>query len=61
MHAVEEVLKPSRGHHGLKKGGEEFETWLFDVAILHHRWGTCEKLDLSTREIIGGNVGSAKR
>ena len=53
MYSVEELHNPSGGHLGKKKENDEFETWLFDVAILHHGRGRCRKLDLAVANIIG--------
>lgn len=53
MHAVEAVYDPSGGHLGKRKENEEFETWFFEVAILHHGWGIYKRLDLAVAKIIG--------
>ena len=53
MYSVEELHNPSGGHLGKKKENDGFETWLFDIAILHHGRGTCRKLDLAVANIIG--------
>ena len=44
---------PSGGHLGKMIETEEFETWLFEDAILHHGWGTSKRLNLTVAKIMG--------
>lgn len=44
---------PSGGHLGKMIEKEEFETWLFEDAILHHGWGTSKRLNLTVAKIMG--------
>lgn len=50
MRAVEEVYNPSWAHLGKRKENEEFETRLFDIAILHHGRGISKEIGFGRGE-----------